>query len=80
MNCLDMIAITRALRCRFECALVTSRPFLSESLSFEAARLGVTHILTKPVGRAELEELIGVHTAAYVPRRTAASESAWARA
>jgi DNA-binding response OmpR family regulator len=78
MNCLDIISITRALRCRFECALVTSRP--SESLSFEAARQGVTHILTKPVGRAELEELIGVHTAAYVQLRKPAGEPARARA
>jgi len=39
VDCLEIVAIMRALRCRFECVLVTSRP--SESLSLEAAAKGL---------------------------------------
>lgn len=64
VDCLDIVAIMRALRCRFECALLTARP--SDRLASEAARNGVTHLLIKPVGRDELQALIGIRTSASV--------------
>jgi DNA-binding response OmpR family regulator len=51
-DCIDLIAITRALRCRFGCALVTSRP--SQSLMASAAEESITHVLTKPVSAETL--------------------------
>ncbi len=74
LDCLEVLAITRALRCRFECVLVTSRP--SESLSLEAAAKGVTHLLVKPFGAADLEELIGISTGVHVQLRSRPSAAA----
>jgi DNA-binding response OmpR family regulator len=77
MDCLDMMAITRALRCRFDCVLVTSRP--SEHLSHEAAKHGITHLLVKPLDIAVLEELIGVSAGASVQLRSRPGTAAVAR-
>lgn len=68
IDCLDIVAIMRALRCRFECVLVTSRP--SESLSREAAAKGIAHLLVKPFGITELEQLIGISTVSNVQLRS----------
>jgi DNA-binding response OmpR family regulator len=68
VDCLEIVAIMRALRCRFECVLVTSRP--SESLSLEAAAKGITHLLVKPFGIAEVEQLIGISTVPHVQLRS----------
>jgi CheY-like chemotaxis protein len=74
LDCLEILAITRALRCRFECVLATSRP--SESLSLEAAAKGVTHLLVKPFGAADLEALIGISTGVHVQLRSRPSAAA----
>jgi DNA-binding response OmpR family regulator len=68
LECMDMLSIARALRCRFECVLATKRP--SEALSREAAAMGVTHILVKPFSAADLDALIGISTSACVELRS----------
>lgn len=67
LECMDMLSIARALRCRFECVLATGRP--SEALSREAAAMGVTHVLVKPFSAADLDGLIGISTSACVELR-----------
>ena len=68
LDCLEIVAIMRALRCRFECVLVTSHP--SERLSLEAAAKGIAHVLVKPFGITELEKLIGISTVPQVQLRS----------
>lgn len=68
LDCLDLVAITNALRCRLNCALVTSR--LSEQIRREAERQHVAQVLVKPVDRRALEALLaGEEVPGYVPLR-----------
>lgn len=68
LECMDMLSIARALRCRFECVLATKHP--SEALSREVAAMGVTHVLVKPFSAADLDALIGISTSACVELRS----------
>lgn len=74
LECLEIVSIMRALRCRFQCVLATSRP--SEALSREAGAQGIAHLLVKPFGIAELEQLIGISAVPYVELRSRLGASA----
>ena len=60
---IDTCSILRALRCRFDCVLLTSEP--SERVMQAARQNGICQILVKPFEFSELRDALGLGRAAH---------------